>query len=268
MLKVLFIGDISGKVGRTAVAKLLPKIKKENKIDLVIANADNIAHGKGVTEATIKELMDLGIDYFTGGDHSFDREKSLENVYPTELPVLRPANWSPLAPGRGYAIIEKKNFSFLLIHLIGRVFLKNNYDCPFREIDKILANPSLRGKKLSAIIIDMHAEATSEKVAMKYYLDGRVAAILGTHTHIQTADEEVTKNGTAYITDIGMTGFADGIIGVEKEKVIKAYLDGMKYTHVIPDKGKAIFNAVVIAINEKTGKAKTIKRINKFIEVK
>ncbi|MFA6171368.1 MAG: TIGR00282 family metallophosphoesterase [Patescibacteria group bacterium] len=268
MLKVLFIGDVSGRVGREAIAKLLPKIKKENKIDLVIANADNIAHGKGVTEATIKELMDSGIDFFTGGDHAFDREKSLENVYPSDLPILRPANWPQSAPGKGFFVLKKNKFKVLIINLIGRVFFKTPYDCPFREVDRILANPSLPAKNLSAIIIDIHAEATSEKVALKNYLDGRVSAVIGTHTHVQTADEEITKNKTAYITDAGMAGFADGIIGVEKEKVLETYLDGISRAHVIPDRGRAIFNAVVIAIDEKTRKAKSIKRITEFVEIK
>ena len=268
MLKVLFIGDVSGRIGRQAIAKLLPKIKRENKIDLVIANADNIAHGKGVTEATVKELMGLGVDFFTNGDHAFDREKSLEDVYPSDLPVLRAANFPPGVPGKGYAIIQKKKFKILIINLIGRVFFKTDYDCPFREVDKILANPSLPLENLSAIIIDIHAEASSEKIAMKYFLDGRVSALLGTHTHIQTADEEITENGTAYITDAGMTGFADGVLGVDKEKIIKSFLDQIKYPHVLPDKGKAIFNAVVVGIDEKTRKAKMIKRICEFTEIK
>lgn len=267
MLKILFIGDISGRIGREAVKRLLPKIKKQHKIDLVIANADNIAHGKGVNKASVEELMASGVDCFTGGDHSFDRSKSLEDVYPSELPVLRPANWSEAAPGRGWLVIEKKRFRVLVVNLIGRVFMKYDYDCPFREADKILANPRLLPENLSAIIIDMHAEASSEKVAMKYYLSGRASALLGTHTHIQTADEEITDGGLAYISDAGMTGFSDGSLGMEKENVIKTFLDQVKRERVVPEKGRAIFCAVMVAINEKTGKAASIKRLMEFTEI-
>ncbi|MFA6393517.1 MAG: TIGR00282 family metallophosphoesterase [Patescibacteria group bacterium] len=268
MLKVFFIGDVSGKIGREAVRILLPKIKKQHKVDIIIANADNVAHGKGVSRKTLEELISAGVDYFTNGDHAFDRVKSLDDVYGGDLPILRPANWPPLAPGRGYAIIEKGKFRVLLINLIGRVFMKKDFDCPFREIDRIFANPSLRVKKLSAIIIDMHAETTSEKVAMKYYVDGKASALIGTHTHIQTADEEITPAGTAYLTDAGMTGFREGSLGVEKEDILKTYLDQIKRSHVIPEKGDAILSGVIVAIDEKTGKAKTIKRIREFIEIK
>jgi len=267
MLNVIFIGDISGKIGREAVRLLLPKIKKQHKADFVIANADNIAHGKGVSKKTLEELIAAGVDYFTGGDHAFDRLKGVEEVYAGSLPILRPANWPPLAPGRGWAIIEKGRFRVLLISLIGRVFMKKDFDCPFREIDGIFANPSLRAKKLSAIIIDMHAETTSEKVAMKYCVDGKASALLGTHTHIQTADEEITPAGTAYLTDAGMTGFSGGSLGVEKEDILKTYLDQIKRSHVIPEKGKAILSGAVVRIDEKTGKAKSIKRINEIIQI-
>jgi calcineurin-like phosphoesterase len=143
--------------------------------------------------------------------------------------------------------------------------MKNDYDDPFREIDNILSN--LAKKNISAIIVDIHAEATSEKVALKHYLDGRVSALLGTHTHIMTADSEITKKGTAYITDTGMVGAADGVIGVDKDNIIKAFKTQVKYPHVIPEKGRAIFNAVLLSIDEKTKKAKSIKPITKFVDV-
>ncbi|MFH1822907.1 MAG: TIGR00282 family metallophosphoesterase, partial [Patescibacteria group bacterium] len=241
-MKVLFIGDVNGSIGRKTVAKILPKLKKDLKLDLAIANADNIAHGSGVTEKTIKELMDAGVNYFTNGDHAFDKTSSLD-CYDTQ-PIIRPANFPEGVPGQGYKIIELGKYKILLINLIGRVFMDRDYDCPFRKADEILA--MFAKKKLSAIIIDMHAEATSENVSLGHYLDGQVSAIFGTHTHIMTADNKVTEKGTAYITDVGMVGADNECIGVAKEGIIKTFLTQIKNTHVIPEKGKAIFNAVLV----------------------
>lgn len=267
MLKILFIGDISGKIGRRTVEIILPKLKKELKPDLVIANAENIAHGAGTTEQTLKEMLEAGVDYFTNGDHAFDKLKQAE-IY-DRMPALRPANFPPGLPGKGYAVIKTdKKGDVLLINLIGRVFMKPDYDDPFRALDEILKNQELANKKFSAIIIDMHAEATSEKISLGFYADGRVSSVLGTHTHVMTADEQVTDKGMAYISDVGMTGFADGCLGVEKEGIIKAFLGQVKYPHVIPEKGKAIFSAVMVQIDEKTGKAIKITPIKKFIEIK
>jgi len=263
-MNILFIGDINGKIGRQAVAKILPKLKKSKKIDFVFANAENIAHGTGVTEDTLKESIETGIDYFTNGDHAFDKVKQLD-VY-EKLPVLRPANYSGDAPGEGYIVVKKGKYKILLINLIGRVFMAADYDCPFRKADEILLK--FAKKDMSAIIIDMHAEATSEKVALRHYLNGRASAILGTHTHIMTADAEVSGEGTASITDIGMVGFADGCIGVDKEDIVKTFLTQIKQPHTIPEKGRAIFNAVLLTVDPKIGKAKSIKPITKLIEIK
>jgi metallophosphoesterase (TIGR00282 family) len=265
MIKILFIGDIVGKIGRKAVVAILPKLKKELKPDLIIANAENIAHGSGVSAKTLKEVMDAGVDYFTCGDHAFKREKEL-GIYDT-LPIIRPANYAKDAPGKGYAIIKAGKDNILLINLIGRVFMDLDHDCPFHKLDEILAE-NLADKNLSAIIIDMHAEATSEKVAMGHYADGRVSAITGTHTHIMTADHKITKKGTAYITDAGMAGFADGCIGINKEGIIKTFLTQIKNKHTIPEVGKAMLNAVLFEIDTKTGEAKSIKPIIKFVEIK
>lgn len=264
MLKILFIGDICGKLGRKAIKELLPNLKKDLKPDLVIANAENIAHGTGVTDLTLKEILDAGVDYCTNGDHAFDQPKQI--VIYEKLPVLRPANFPPSAPGKGYVVIEKDGRKILLINLVGRVFMSMDYDCPFRKLDEILAN--LPDKNLSAIIIDIHAEATSEKISLKYYADGKASAILGTHTHIPTADAEITAKGTAYITDVGMTGFADGCIGIGKENIIKMFLTQVKQEHIIPETGKAILNGVLITIDPKTKKAVEIQQITKFIEIK
>ncbi len=267
MLKILFIGDINGKIGREAVAKILPPLKKKLQPDLVIANAENSAHGSGITEDIVKELLGSGIDWLTSGDHALKRTGQL-GLY-DKYPIVRPANFPPGVPGRGFAIIPmggKKNI--LLINLIGRVFMHMDYDCPFRKLDEILANSDLHKKNISAIITDMHAEATSEKTAFGYYADGRISAVLGTHTHIMTADHRVTDKGTAYITDVGMVGAADSCLGVDKENIIKTFLTQIKLPHVIPEKGKAIFSAVLVDVDEKTNKAKAIEPITKYVTIK
>jgi hypothetical protein len=262
-MNILFIGDINGKIGRQTVAKILPKLKKSKKIDLVIANAENAAHGVGVTEETLKELMKAGVDYFTTGDHAFDKIKQIDCY--DKFPIIRPANYPAGVPGNGYAILTKGEHKILLVNLLGRVFMSGDYDCPFRKIDEILA--MFAKENISAIIVDIHAEATSEKISLKHYLNGRASAVLGTHTHVATADAEISDEGTAYITDVGMAGFADGCIGVDKENIIKTFLNQIKYQHVIPEKGKAIFNSVLLSINTRDGKAKNIKPIIKSINI-
>lgn len=266
MIKILFIGEIMGKIGRRTVREILPKLKKELKLDLVIANADNLAHGKGISESTIEEMREIGVDWFTNGDHAFDNLNSL-NLFDKGLPIIRPANFSNSAPGKGFTEIELNNKSkILLINLIGRVFMAMDYDCPFKEVDNILSN--LANKNFSGIIVDMHAEATSEKIAIKHYLNNRVSAILGTHTHIMTADSAITEEGTGYITDVGLTGFSEGVIGLDKEGVIKTFLSQIKYPHVIPETGKAAFNAIYLEINQPNGKTISFKPITKIINIK
>ena len=266
MLNILFIGDISGKVGRKAVAKILPGLKKKLKPDLVIANAENIAHGTGISENTLKEMMDAGVDWFTAGDHAFVREKYRDTYNDNNFPIIRPANFSKDAPGQGHIVIKVGKEKILLINLIGRVFMKMDYDCPFKKFDEII--DGLDKKNLSAIIVDIHAEATAEKVALGHYVNERASAVLGTHTHIMTADHKITEEGMAYITDAGMVGFADGCIGVDKENIIKTFLTQIKHKHILPEKGKAIFNAVLLTINPKTRKATDIKPIIKFVAIK
>jgi len=269
MLKILFIGDIIGKIGRETIKKLLPKIKKEESPDLIIANAENIAHGTGVTRDTLVELTVAGVNLFTAGDHAFKNSGQLDVYSDAKFSITRPANFSANAPGQGYKIITLKNINVLIINLIGRVFMAMDYDCPFRAIDEILANikHGIDRKKISAIIVDIHAEATSEKSAFKHYVDGRVSAVFGTHTHIMTADPQITGLGTAYITDVGMTGFADGIIGIAKENIIKTFLSQIKDKHEIPEEGRSIFNAVLAVIDPRTAKAVKIRPIIKHTEI-
>jgi len=264
MLNILFIGEINGKIGRQAVQRLLPELKKELEADLIIANADNLAHGNGLSADTVKEMLEAGVDAFTNGDHCFGNTGSL-NVYDSDLPVLRPANYSKQAPGKGYLIIEKNGHKILLISLIGQIFMPMSHENPFTAATEILSN--LAKNNLSAIIIDIHAEATSEKIALAHYLDGQVSAVIGSHTHVMTADAKVTPAGTALITDAGMTGFADGVIGADKADIIKTFLTQIKSTHVIPETGRTIFNAVFLQIDPETKRAISIKPITKYINI-
>lgn len=265
-MNILFIGDIVGKIGRQTVKKIVPKLRKELKIDLVIANAENSAHGSGVTETVLDELMEAKIDFFTSGDHIFKNKKGLSAF--EKYPLIRPANYPPNVPGKGYKIITVNNKNILIINLIGRVFMPLNYDCPFRKLDEILANINLHEKNIFAIIVDIHAEATSEKVCLGYYADGRVNAILGTHTHVMTADSKISEKNTAYITDVGMCGAYHSSLGIDHENIIKTFLEQIKYNHKIPEKGKTILNGVLLEINDKTGKTEKIKPIIKFTEIK
>ena len=260
MLKVLFIGDIVGRIGRETIAQVLPKLKKEKKIDIVIANAENSAHGSGITERIIEELEKSGIDYFTMGDHAL-RRKNQSGLYSLHN-IVRPANFPSGVPGHGYCLIPVKDKNILLINLIGRVFMKADYDCPFRKLDEILANVNLQANNIFAIIVDIHAETTSEKVALMHYADGRVNAVLGTHTHVKTADEQTTDKGTAFITDVGMVGAGDSSLGIAKEGAIRTFLTQIREPHIIPKTGKAICNSVLLNISAKNT---TIKSIIKHI---
>ena len=264
MLNILFIGDINGKIGRQTVKKILPDLKQELKPDLVIANAENIAHGHGVSEPTLKEMLAAGVNWFTGGNHSFGNTAYL-SLYDSNLPLLRPANYADSAPGQGQTIIEINGHKILLINLIGQVYMGMYYDNPFIAADKILSN--LASNNISAIIVDIHAQVTSEKLALFHYLDGRISAMIGTHTHIMTADAEISKAGTAYLTDVGQTGFADGILGMSKAGIIKTFLTQIKEPHDLPETGRAIFNAISLTIDPRTKRATAIKPITKHINI-
>lgn len=256
-MKLLMIGDIVGRPGRTIVREKLPILKRESGIDFVIANAENAAGGNGITEKIKQELIISGIDFLTMGNHIWDN-KDVFNFIEEEQRIIRPANYPVQTPGKGYQLVELENGIVIgILNIAGRVFM-NPLDCPFRTADAVLD----KMKALTNIIIvDFHAEASSEKVAMGWYLDGRVSLIAGTHTHIQTADERILPNGTAYITDIGMTGPRDSILGIEKELVIKKFLTQLPVRFEVA-KGPMQLNSVVVEIDVSSGKAKSIKRVN------
>lgn len=247
MLSILFIGDIVGSMGRATVARLLPELKKEYEPDLVIANGENIAHGKGVTVATATELFESGIDWLTLGDHAFDNAKELETCFNNNLPIIRPANFKKNAAGKGYTVISTPQGEVLLVNLLGQAFMSRHFDSPFEAWEEI--SSLFTDKSFSAIVIDIHAEATAEKVAFRHFVDGRVSALLGTHTHIQTADAQISSAQTGYITDVGMTGYADGVIGVAKEPIVATFLTNVRHTHVLPDTGNSILNGVHLLID-------------------
>ncbi len=252
-MNILAIGDIIGKPGRQVVNKHLRAIRKQYKTSIVIGNAENTAGGFGLTSDTANELLGSGIDVLTSGNHIF-AQKEIIPYLDADVPILRPLNYPAGVPGRGYLVFGKA----LIVNLIGRTFM-NNYDCPFRAMDKLLAELD---KKPKVIIVDFHAEATSEKVAMGRYLDGRVSAVLGTHTHVGTIDTQILPGGTAYVSDIGMTGPTNSIIGDDVDAVIQRFLTQMPY-HLSVGKGKPELNAVLVEIDEASGKATAIKRIQR-----
>ncbi|MCG2685853.1 YmdB family metallophosphoesterase [Candidatus Parcubacteria bacterium] len=260
-MRILFLGDIVGKLGRRACEKLLPKLKKDAKIDLVLANAENIAHGKGATKATIEEVLSYGIDHFTSGNHifwckGFDRD--IEG-----LPVLRPANYPPETPGKGYTVLDLgKSGQVLLINLLGRTFIESSAACPFREADRILEE--FQGREGVTVVVDIHGEATSEKVALGWYLDGRVAAVLGTHTHVPTADAWVMPKGTAYITDVGMVGARNSVLGVAPPIIIDRFITAVPQRFDWVENGPAVFNSVLLEVDG-NGRAKSIERIDRVL---
>jgi metallophosphoesterase (TIGR00282 family) len=258
-MKILFLGDIVGNPGRDAIFKLLPGIKQEFKIDLTIANAENAAGGAGITPSVAEELFKLGCNVLTAGDHIWDRREITEALEREKF-LLRPLNFPPEAPGKGWCIFElPKGIKVAVVSVLGRVFMKPQVDCPFRTMRDIL--PQLT-RETFIILVDIHAEATSEKIAMAYFLDGKVSAVVGSHTHVQTADEKILAAGTAFITDLGMCGPFDSVIGQKKEKIIERYLTGMPTRFEVATSDIEL-QGVVLDIDEKTGKAKSIERLQR-----
>jgi len=264
-MKILFFGDVVGKIGRKAIVKILPELKKEYEPDLIIANGENIAHGVGVTEKTLQELINAGVEVFTSGNHIFDKPEADQILANQAIKIVRPANYPPMVAGKEYLTVSVGSREVLIINLLGRVFMRENFDCPFRKIDQILE--ATKSLKPSAVIVDFHAEATSEKVALGWYLDGRVSAVLGTHTHVPTADAKLLPQKTAYVSDVGMVGATDSVIGVKKEPIIANFLQQTGATMDIPEEGETQVNAVMIEVDPSTGLAVNIFRVDKMVKV-
>ena len=258
---ILFIGDIVGRPGRDAVAHWLPEIVAEHAPDVVIANAENTAGGTGATPETLDELRKCGIHGFTMGNHTW-RKRALLSSIDGMRDIVRPANFPDGVPGRGATVITIPDGRRLgLLNLLGRVYMEP-FGCPFeraeRELNRLRAEASV-------VLVDMHAEATSEKIAMSWHLDGRVSAVVGTHTHIPTADERILPGGTASITDVGMTGPRDGIIGVERDAVLRKFTTGLPKPYNVA-KGPVWFNGVIVEVNDRTGHAERIERVQRIEE--
>lgn len=255
-MKVLFIGDIVGKPGRKALREGLPEIINKLKIDFVIANVENAAGGFGITKAVGEEILDLGVDVLTSGNHIWDKKEAITYI-PKENRLLRPANYPEGVPGYGSIVMKTSaGDKVAVLNLSGRVFM-NPLDCPFRTAEREL--PALR-EQTNVIIVDFHAEATSEKSAIGHFLDGKVSAVIGTHTHVQTADEKILPKGTAYITDVGMTGPINSIIGVKKEQIMDKFLTQIP-TRFETAKGESMLSCVVFETNPKTGISSSIQRL-------
>jgi len=265
MLTILVIGDVVGRAGRGAVAQIIPQLQAEFAPDLIIANAENVAHGKGITRDTLKDLRDAGVGFFTSGNHVWSKPEAITLLTEEPTILLRPANFPDGAPGVGAKLLSIAEKSILVINLMGRVFMKEHLDCPFRTFDAILAQ--YQDNRPDAIIVDFHAETTSEKNAFGLYADGKVSAVLGTHTHIPTADDRVLPGGTAYITDIGMVGVRDSVIGVERESIITNLMTQLPAKHQVAEHGLTVFNAVLLRIDEATGHAVEITRIQREVMV-
>ena len=256
-MRILMIGDAVGRPGRRAVCTLVPALRDELELDLVTVNGENAAGGFGITLDTAEELMSAGVDIITSGNHIWDQKEIIPHL-DSDLPILRPLNYPPGTPGRGYRCIN----NVLVVNLIGRVFV-GTYDCPFRAIDGLLEELDDIPR---SIIVDIHAEATSEKVALGLYLDGRVSAVVGTHTHVATADARILPKGTAYVSDLGMAGALNSVIGVELEDVLDRFLRQTPQRLRVAKEGPVRFNSVFVEIDDDTGKASQILRVDRELE--
>ncbi len=257
-MNLLFIGDIFGKPGRELLSDYLPNIRKEFEVDFCIANGENVAQGRGITERTSKMLFKAGVDLFTSGNHLWDQRDAL-GFLEWEHRILKPANYPKQAYGSEYQIIRNQNgLSLGVFTLSGQSFM-GPANSPFEKADELI---EIIGKETPNILVDIHAEATAEKRALGHYLDGRISALVGTHTHIQTADEEILPEGTAYITDVGMTGPHDSVIGVKKEIILQKMISGMPKKYEVALTGLEI-NAVVIQVENTSGRACYIERIKR-----
>ena len=253
-MRILMIGDIIGRPGRQALKAILPELRQELSIDFVIANGENTAGGFGITSDTAYELLDNGVDLLTSGNHIWD-QKEIIPYMDEGLPLIRPANY-PNAPGRGYLIYD----GIMVLNLMGRVFMPA-LDCPFRTADAILDEVA-ESENPKVIIVDFHAEATSEKQGLGWYLDGRVSAVLGTHTHVGTVDAKILPKGTAYLSDVGMTGPVNSVIGSNVGDVLERFLTGLPQRLNVAS-GPSILNSALMDIDPETGKATSIQRIDR-----
>jgi 2',3'-cyclic-nucleotide 2'-phosphodiesterase len=254
-MKFLFIGDVVGSPGRKMIEQYLPKLKEKHKPNIIVINGENAAGGKGITEKIYRTFLEQGAHVVTLGNHAWDQRDIFEFIDNAKS-LIRPANFPEGVPGKGIVYVQVEQMEVAVINLQGRTFLPA-IDCPFKKADELIEEAT---RRTPMILIDFHAEATSEKQAMGWYLDGRVSAVVGTHTHVQTADARILPKGTAYITDVGMTGPYDGILGVDREAVLRKFLTSLPVRFEVKE-GRSQLNAVLIDVDEKTGRANKIERI-------
>lgn len=254
-MKILMVGDIVGAPGRSAFAQVATRLKREGGVQFIVANAENAAAGKGITRSLAEDLMAAGADVITLGDHSWDQREFMAEAALVPR-VVRPANFPPGCAGKGLTTVDGPGCRVTVVSVQGRVFMGPN-DCPFRTLDALLAREPALGR---IILVDMHAEATSEKVAMGRFLDGRVTAVCGTHTHVQTSDERVLPGGTGYITDLGMTGPRDSVIGRDYKSVMHSFLTGMPTRFQVAT-DDVILEGVILDADEATGRCRGLRRV-------
>lgn len=260
-LKVLFIGDVVGKLGRRALQETVPQLRSKHNLDLVIANVENLAHGKGITKRTFAEIQHIGIDAYTSGNHVWTYKEGIELLQNEENQILRPLNYPEGVPGQGSCVLNIRGRQILLINLIGRVFMKDDFDDPFRKFDQVIQQMP----EVDEVIVDLHAEASSEKKAFAWYVAGRASLVVGTHTHIPTADAALmSPHNLGYVTDIGMVGAQDSVLGVAKEEIIHGFLTQLPVKHKMIERGTVIFNSILAEL--KGYQSIQITRVDLIIE--
>jgi metallophosphoesterase (TIGR00282 family) len=259
-MNILLIGDIMGKPGRHAVHNCIGKVRSEHAIDFIIANGENIANGTGIQPDSFRGLLDMGVDVVTTGNHIWSK-KEVREILGKDDRLLRPHNYPSENPGSGLGVYDCKGTPIAVLNLMGRVFMYP-IDCPFKTADKALEQVASKAK---IVMVDMHCEATSEKRAMGWYLNGRVSSVTGTHTHVMTADEEILPGGTAYLTDIGMSGSPNSVIGMKQQQVLSRFLTGAPARFEVSEELPYLFQAVVVSVDKETGKATKIERIRQIV---
>ena len=264
-MKILFYGDVVGRPGRAAIRQSIAELKEKHNPDVIICNGENLAHGKSITEKTIRSIVDAGVDVITSGNHIFKKKEAIEILQQDQYPIIRPANYPPGAPGVGFKTFNIGALKLAVINIMGQVFFREDFDCPFRTLNEVLAEKDV--KNANCIIVDAHTEATSEIKALGYYLDGRVTACLGTHSHVPTADARVLDKGTAFLSDAGMVGLKDSVLGVNKKEVLEKFLSQMPSKFEIDDHGMCEVSAFLIESDDESMKAKSIEPIYHEFEV-
>lgn len=263
-MKFLIFGDVVGSLGRKAIATVLPALREEYAPDAVIVNIENMAHGKGISPDTMKEALKWDVFAFTTGDHAWDNALGVDILTNPKIPIVRPANYPSGVPGKGYRVLQLGAYEVAIINLQGQVMFKNQPNSPFHVIDEILKEPEVQRAAIK--LLDFHAEATSEKRGLGWYLDGRITAMWGTHTHVPTADAQILPKGTGYISDVGMNGAYDSIIGMDKKVPLKQFLTQLRGKMEPPETGAMEVGAVFLEVDPSTGKTTTIAQIRRILQ--